>query len=89
MNLQALRHQIRAKKVRVRLTKHARTEAFKDGLTTTDLEHTLMQGEIIEDYPERNRVLLLAFEPQHQLPIHISLEYFPNEDFATIVSAWT
>ena len=88
MDLSALRDQIHAKRVRVRLTRHARIEAFKDGLTTADLEYVLMHGEIIEDYPERNRVLLLAFEPQHQLPIHISLEYFPTEDVATIVTAY-
>jgi hypothetical protein len=88
MDLRTLRNQIRIKKVRVRLTKHARTEALKDGLTTFDLEYVLMNGEVIEDYPERNRVLLLAFEQQHQLPIHISLEYFPSEDVATIVTAY-
>ncbi len=88
MDLHALRNRISAKKVRVRLTKHARTEAFKDGLTTSDLEYALMHGEVIEDYPERNRVLLLAFDRQYQLPIHISLEYFPNEDVATIVTAY-
>ena len=88
MDLRTLQNQIRTKKVRVRLTKHARVEAFKDGLTTSDLEYVLMHGEIIENYPERNRVLLLAFEPQHELPIHITLEYFQDENVATIVTAY-
>lgn len=65
---------------------HAITEARKDGLTTDDLEAAVMGGEIIEDYGDR--VLLLHFATDYEVPFHVVLEYEPGEEVATLVTAY-
>jgi hypothetical protein len=37
-----------------RLTAHASIEATKDGISPADIRYVLLQGKIIEQYPERN-----------------------------------
>jgi len=49
---------------------HALTEAKKDGITPEDIIYTILTGEVIEEYPERQRVLVFAMLP-HQIPLHV------------------
>jgi hypothetical protein len=65
---------------------HALVEARKDGLTQEDLVETVMTGEVIEDYGER--VLLLNFMTNRNIPLHIVLEFFEGDSIATIVTAY-
>jgi len=82
-----VRRLIEDETIRVKIPKHAQIESVKDGIDQY-LLYVLMTGEIIEDYPERRRVLLLAFAAEEKIPVHIILEYFEGDDFATIVSAY-
>ncbi len=72
------------------ISDHAIIEARKDGIvpqTIIKLEWIALNGKIIEEYPERERILLYAELPEEHLPIHIIIEYsFPDEP--VIVTAY-
>ncbi len=88
MDLADLQDLLRSGAVRLDLTGHARIEAMKDGLLSEDLKQVAEFGEIVEEYDERHRVLLLGHTESDGLPCHLVLEYQPAEDFATIVTAY-
>ncbi len=62
---------------------HAIIEARKDGIepqTITKLEWVAIHGKVIEEYTERQRLLIYAELPENMLPVHIVVEYsFPEE----------
>jgi len=69
---------------------HAIIEARKDGIepeTISKLEWVALHGKIIEDYPERERILLYAELPDYRLPVHIIVEYACPEE-PVIVTAY-
>ena len=87
MNLQRVRSLLERGEIELDVSlPHALTEARKDGLTTEDLEAAVMAGEVVEDYGER--VLLLHFVTDNRIPFHVVLEYVPDDDVATIVTAY-
>jgi hypothetical protein len=88
MDLQQLRNDITAGVVRLDITTHARVEALKDGLLPDDLEHAAMHGEIVEEHPDRDRVLLLDYAPTSGLPVHVVLEYVAGDLEAYIVTGY-
>ena len=53
---------------------HALTEAFKDGISVGDIRYVLLNGEIIEDYSERQRCLVYDNLPDGT-PVHVIVEY--------------
>jgi hypothetical protein len=53
---------------------HALTEAKKDGIVPEDAIRTVLIGEVIEEYPERERVLIFAMLP-HRIPLHVLCDY--------------
>ena len=65
---------------------HALQEALKDGLTGDDLLYVVNQGEIIEEYPERDRSLLFATVPDG-IPVHVVID-FRNEHDLQIVTIY-
>jgi hypothetical protein len=42
----------------------------KDGVAPEDAVYTILTGEVIEEYPERQRVLVFAMLP-HKIPLHV------------------
>ncbi len=87
MNPQHVRELIRRGESELDLSlPHALTEARKDGLTTTDLEAAVMNGEVVEDYGER--ILLLHAATEYRIPFHIVLEFVPGDEWATVVTAY-
>ena len=70
----------------LRFADHAVIEARKDGLTAEDLENTVAEGELLEDYGVR--ALLLRFTKDDRLPCHVVLEYTPGTEEAVIVTAY-
>ena len=76
MNIESLRSKIQAGAFTVYA--HAVEEAMKDGLTGDDLLFAALNGEVIEEYPERQRCLLFALAPSG-LPIHLVLDYHLEE----------
>ena len=71
------------------ISDHAIIEARKDGIephTVTKLEWVAIYGKVIEEYPERERILLYAELPQDRLPVHIVVEYSFREEPVIVTS---
>lgn len=88
MDLEALRQAITNGIVRVHVSQHARTEAFKDGFTVTDMREAIMAGQIVEEYPGRDRVLLLLVTREARLPMHLVLEHASGDTWATVTTVY-
>ncbi|MEZ4713534.1 MAG: DUF4258 domain-containing protein [Caldilineaceae bacterium] len=73
-NIEQLRKDVVAGVRPLRVTSHAQTEAFKDGLTLVDLRYVFNVGEVIELYPDENRGLLYAKVDDIEMPVHIVIE---------------
>lgn len=74
--LEAIREQFRRGEYAV--SDHAVIEARKDGIdpqTVNKLEHIAIHGKIIEEYPERQRILLYGELQKERLPVHIVVDY--------------
>ena len=56
------------------LLRPALTEAKKDGVAPEDAVRAILTGEIIEEYPGRQRVLVFAVLP-HETPLHVVCDY--------------
>lgn len=68
---------------------HAIIEARKDGIepcTITKLEWVAIHGKVIEEYPEREKMLLYAELPEDRLPVHIVVEYSFREEPVIVTS---
>ncbi|MGH9836075.1 MAG: DUF4258 domain-containing protein [Blastocatellia bacterium] len=50
--------------------RHALTEAKKDGVEPEDVVYVLLTGKVIEEYPERERLLIYGEMP-NQIPLHV------------------
>jgi hypothetical protein len=53
---------------------HALTEAKKDGIAPEDAVHAILTGEVIEEYSDRQRVLVFATLPD-EVPLHVVCDY--------------
>jgi hypothetical protein len=53
---------------------HALTEAKKDGIGPEDAVRAVLTGEVIEEYPDRQRVLMYAMLPG-EMPLHGICDY--------------
>jgi len=49
---------------------HALTEAKKDDVAPEDIVYVILTGEVIEEYPERQRLLIYG-EMTNRLPLHV------------------
>jgi hypothetical protein len=69
---------------------HAIIEARKDGIvpdTVKKLEKAVTDGKVIEEYPDRKRVLIYAESEEDGMPVHVVVDYsFPEEP--VIVTAY-
>ena len=60
------------------ISDHAIIEARKDGIvprTVEKLEWAAINGEVIEEYIDRKRVLIYTTLKEEKLPIHIIVDY--------------
>ena len=69
---------------RFSLSRHAIEEAFADGLDVADIRRALRTGEVIEEYPERQRCLMFGWS-RHAVPVHAVCD-FTERDHLTV---WT
>ena len=86
--LEAIRERFRQGEYAV--SDHAIIEARKDGIapqTMTKLEWVALHGKVIEEYPDRERILVYAELPEEHLPVHIMVEY-SFRDEPVIVTAY-
>lgn len=85
--LEAIRERFRQGEYAV--SDHAITEARKDGIdsqTVMTLEWIAIHGKVIEEYPERERILVYAKEPENGLPVHIVIDYSWPEEPAIVTA---
>lgn len=57
---------------RLRVSEHALREAHKEGLRVKEVLHAIFNGIIVEQYPERKRVLIAGPVPGEPLPVQSS-----------------
>jgi hypothetical protein len=72
------------------ISDHAIIEARKDGIepcTAEKLEWVAINGDIIEKYIDRKRVLIYAALKEEDLPVHIIVDYSYSEE-PVIVTAY-
>lgn len=68
---------------------HAIIEARKDGIdpkTVEKLENVVLNGKIIEEYPERHRMLIFGTVDKVDLPVHVVLDYSDIEEPVLVTS---
>jgi len=69
------------------ISDHAIIEARKDGIepnTVEKLEWVAINGEVIEEYIDRERILIYADLPEQNLPVHIIVDYSFLEEPAIV-----
>ncbi len=65
---------------------HALTEAKKDGVAPEDAVQIVLNGSIIEQYPERKRVLVFGMMTS-DIPLHVVCDY-SNDDLILIPTVY-
>ena len=75
---------------RVRITDHADEEAFNDSLTYEEIYSSVIQGEIIEDYPNDKPYpsSLVLGENFVGEPIHSVWAYNPGNLWAVLITVY-
>ncbi len=68
----------------MRLSDHALREAHKESLRAKEVFYALFNGEIVEHYPDRQRVLVAGPIPHSDLRLHIVCEYTDPEELVGI-----
>lgn len=66
--------------------KHALTEADKDGVRPQDAVTVVLNGEVVEEYPDRHRCLIYGMMADN-LPLHAVCDY-GDDDFVWIVTVY-
>jgi hypothetical protein len=75
---------------RVRITDHADEEAFNDSLTYEEIYSSVMQGEVIEDYPDDKpypSCLILGRNFSGE-PIHSVWAYNPENRWTVLITVY-
>lgn len=88
MDIEIIRQLIRAGRYQVKL--HAVQHALQEGFDESDIRNAVLNGEIIEQYPERRRALICGqFTPfpAMMMYLHVICEQrYPDQ--VTIVTAY-
>jgi len=88
IDLARLRKGLAEDRIATWMTGHADVEMRKDGITATDVERTVLEGERIEDYPDRDRCLLFGFTQTDRVLIHVCIEYREGDPEVIVVTAY-
>jgi hypothetical protein len=60
---------------KLRVSRHALREAYKEGLRGRDIVYAIFKGQVIERYPDRDRVLIQGPAQKSGLPLHVVCDY--------------
>ncbi len=72
------------KREKLRLSDHALREAHKEGLHAQDIFHAIFNGEVAEQYPERDRVLIIGPMKQANMSLHVVCDYFDRQEIVVV-----
>lgn len=74
-----------------RLTGHASIEAVKDGVSPADIRYAIVQGKILEEYPEREypgiETCLIYAKLPTKIPVHVVIDVV-EEKSVVVVTAY-
>ena len=79
----------------LRVSEHALREAYKEGLRGKDIIYAIFKGQVIERYPDRNRVLIQGPVTTSNLPLHVVCDYADTHEIVAVTayipsrSQWT
>jgi len=68
----------------LRVSRHALREAYKEGLRGKDILYALFKGQVIERYPERNRILILGPVRESGVPLHIVCDVKDSDEVVAV-----
>jgi hypothetical protein len=68
----------------LRVTEHALREAHKEGLYGKDIVYAIFNGEIIERYFDRERVLIMGPATDEDLPLHVVCDYGDRDEIVVV-----
>ncbi len=68
----------------MRLSEHALFEAYKESLRAKDVFHAIFNGEILEHYPRRQRVLIVGPSARFDVCIHVVCDYGDRDEIVAI-----
>jgi len=68
----------------MRLTRHALFEAHKESLRAMDIFHAVFNGDILEHYPRRRRVLIVGPSARFDLQIHVVCDYTDRNEILAV-----
>lgn len=88
MDINVLRHHVAKGNFALRL--HAIQHAVKEGFTKEHMIHVVMNGTVVETYPERKRLLFYADITIEgiKLPLHVVCEHKQSKDPVDFVTAY-
>ena len=69
---------------KLRMSFHALWEAYKEGLRGRDILNAIFRGEVIEWYPERDRVLIAGPIRDTDLPVHVVRDYTDKTEIVAV-----
>jgi len=93
VELEAIQDLVRQRKLRI--TAHAFSEASKDGVRARDIVQALLQGKLVEHYPDRKRMLISGQMITANLPLHVVCDYSDANEIVVVTvyipdrSEWT
>ncbi len=68
----------------MRLTEHALNEAHKESLRAKDIFYAIFNGQILEHYPRRRRVLIVGPTPGFDVQVHVVCDYADREEIVAV-----
>lgn len=68
----------------LRVSEHALREAHKEGLRGKDIIYAILNGEIVEQYPKRKRVLIAGPITEFDIPIHVICDYTDRNEIVAV-----
>ncbi len=68
----------------LRVSDHALREAHKEGLRAKDIFYAIFNGQVVEHYPDRKRVLISGPIRKFGLPVHVVCDYSDTEAIVAV-----
>jgi hypothetical protein len=68
----------------MRLSEHALREVHKESLRAKDVFHAVFNGTIVEDYPERQRLLIVGPCRRPEVQLHVVCEYTEGDEIVAV-----
>lgn len=89
IDIEAMRCKVRLGEYSIR--PDAVQHAFKESFSQDDMEHVVLHGRVVEEYPERGRCLIGGFitlGQETRTPLHMVCEHSDPEDVVDFVTAY-